>query len=104
MEKFIRFLRDWTLPVAIFVGTVCYLTCYFTPALDPVSDAMGPFFDVFFPVCVFLTLLITFCKVDFHQMLPHRWQFGVLGAQLVLTALNVWIILKFCHTTEQRIL
>ena len=104
MEKFIRFLRDWTLPVAIFVGTVCYLTCYFTPALDPVSDAMGPFFDVFFPVCVFLTLLITFCKVDFHQMLPHRWQFGVLGAQLVLTALNVWIILKFCRTTEQRIL
>ena len=88
MEKFIRFLKDWTLPVAIFVGTVCYLTCYFTPALDPVSDAMGPFFDVFFPVCVFLTLLITFCKVDFHQMLPHRWQFGVLGAQLLLIALK----------------
>ena len=100
MEKFIRFLKDWTLPVAIFVGTVCYLTCYFTPALDPVSDVMGPFFDVFFPVCVFLTLLITFCKVDFHQMLPHRWQFGVLGAQLLLIALNVWIILEFCHTTD----
>ena len=104
MEKFTRFLRDWTLPVAIAVGTVCYLTCYFTPALDPLSNAMGPFFDVFFPVCVFFTLLITFCKVDFHQMLPHRWQFGVLGAQLLLIALNVWIILRYCSTIQQRIL
>ena len=104
MEQFIRFLKDWTLPVAIAVGTVCYLTFYYMPALEPVGAVMGPFFDVFFPVCVFLTLLITFCKVDFHQMLPHRWQFGVLGAQLLLIALNVWIILEFCHTTEQRIL
>ena len=104
MDKIIKFLKDWTLPVAIAVGTVCYLTFYYLPSLDAVSAVMGPFFDVFFPVCVFLTLLITFCKVDFHQMLPHRWQFGVLGAQLVLIALNVWIILSFCHSTEQKIL
>ena len=60
MEQFIRFLKDWTLPVAIAVGTVCYLTFYYTPALEHVGAVMGPFFDVFFPVCVFLTLLITF--------------------------------------------
>ena len=104
MERIIRFLKEWTLPVAIAVGTVCYLTFYYLPSLDGVSAVMGPFFDVFFPICVFLTLLITFCKVDFRQMLPHRWQFGVLGAQLLLIALNVWIILSFCTTAEQRIL
>ena len=102
--RIIQFLKDWTLPVAIAVGSVCYLTCYFVPALDGVSNVMGHFFDVFFPVCVFFTLLITFCKVDFRQMLPHRWQFGVLFAQLILIALNVWIILTFCHTTERKIL
>lgn len=31
---FIRFLKDWTLPVAIAMGTVCYLTFYLVPALD----------------------------------------------------------------------
>ena len=43
---------------------------------------------------VFCTLFSTFCRVDFHQMRPHRWQFGVLLAQVLLVALNVWII--FC--------
>jgi len=53
-----------------------------------------PRLDTIFPMMVFCTLFSTFCRVDFHQMRPHRWQFGVLLAQLVLVALNVWII--FC--------
>lgn len=88
----IRFLRDWTLPVAIAVGTVCYLTFYWVPQLDALGTALGPVFDVVFPVFVFLTLFITFCKVDFHQMRPHRWHAGVLVAQLLLVAANIGII------------
>jgi len=41
-------------------------------------------FDFLLPLFVFTTLFITFCKVDFHQMLPHRWHAGVLVAQLLL--------------------
>ncbi len=87
----IRFLKDWTLPVAIATGTVCYLTFYFVPALDTIGDQLGPVFDVLFPVFVFLTLFVTFCKVDFHQMRPHRWQAGVLVAQLVLVAIVIGV-------------
>ena len=88
----VRFLKDWTLPVAITVGTVGYLTFYYVPQLDTLGDMLGPVFDVLFPVFVFLTLLVTFCKVDFHQMRPHRWHTGVLVAQLLLVAVNVGII------------
>ena len=92
MSKLIRFLKDWTLPVAIAVGTVCYLTFYYVPQLDTLGNELSPVFDVIFPLFVFLTLLITFCKVDFHQMRPHRWHVGILAAQLLLVALNIGVI------------
>jgi len=93
MNRFIRFLKDWTLPVAICVGTVSYLTFYWVPALDELGDQLAPVFDVIFPLFVFLTLFITFCKVNFHQMRPHRWHLGVLVAQLLLVAVNIGVVL-----------
>lgn len=92
-QGLLRFLKEWTLPVAIVVGTTCYLTFYFVPELDAAGNALGPVFDVIFPLFVFLTLFITFCKVDFRQMLPHRWHVGVLVAQLVLVAVNIGVVL-----------
>ena len=79
-----RFLKDWTLPVAIAVGTAAYLLFHFVPALDGPGTALAPVFDFLLPLFVFLTLFITFCKVDFRQMLPHRWHVGILVAQLLL--------------------
>lgn len=97
--RVIQFLKDWTLPVAIAVGTVCYLTFYYVPQLDELGDKLGPVFDVIFPLFVFLTLFVTFCKVDFHQMKPHRWHTGILIAQLLLVALNIGIILWVGNTS-----
>ena len=102
--QIIQFLKNWTLPVAIVVGTLCYLTFYFVPALDAAGEAMGSFFDIFFPVCVFFTLLVTFCKVDFHQMRLHRWHLTLFLGQLCLVALNIGIILWWCESDNDRIL
>ena len=93
MNNLIRFLKDWTLPVSITVGTLCYLTFYYVPQLDELGTQLAPVFDVIFPLFVFLTLLVTFCKVDFHQMRPHRWHTGILIAQLLLIAINIAVIL-----------
>lgn len=95
---FIRFLKEWTLPVAIATGTVCYLTFYYVPQLDEVGNTLSPIFDILFPITVFLTLFVTFCKVDFHQMRPHRWHIGVMVAQLLLVAAIVMI----CLSLEDR--
>ena len=89
-----QFLKDWTLPVAIVTGTVVYLLFYWVPQLDVAGDRLGEVVDTVFPMMVFCTLFSTFCRIDFHQMRPHRWHVGVLLAQLLLVALNVWII--FC--------
>ncbi len=100
--KVLQFLKDWTLPVAIAVGTLSYLTFYYIPALDNLGDSLGPVFDVIFPLFVFLTLFVTFCKVDFHQMLPHRWHTGVLVAQLLLVAVNIGIIFYVQESIAQK--
>lgn len=99
-----RFLKDWTLPVAIAVGSIVYLAFYLVPQLDAVGDALGPMVDTFFPVTVFLTLFSTFCRIDFHQMRLHRWHIGVLGAQILLVALNCWIIFGVDAHPQQKIL
>ena len=102
--KVIRFLKDWTLPVAMTVGTAAYLLFYYVPQLDVAGNFLGPVLDVLMPVMVFLTLLITFCKVDFHQMRLHRWHLGVLAAQLLLVALNIGIIFYMEDDPQQKLL
>lgn len=103
-SQLIRFVKDWTLPCAITLGSTAYLTFYWVPALDAAGDALAPVFDVIFPLFVFLTLLVTFCKVDFRQMVPHRWHVGVLLAQLLLVAVNVGIIFWVQASPEQKLL
>jgi len=103
-ESIIRFVKEWTLPVAMTVGTVVYLVFYYVPQLDAAGNRLGPVLDVLMPVMVFLTLLITFCKVDFHQMRLHRWHLGVLAAQLLLVALNVGIIFYMEDDPQQKLL
>lgn len=40
----IRFIKDWTLPVAMGTGAMLYLVFAFTPQLDEAATTMGPFF------------------------------------------------------------
>lgn len=100
----VRFIKDWTLPVSIAVGSACYLLFYWVPALSSAGNALGPVFDLIFPLFVFLTLFVTFCKVDYRQMLPHRWHIGVLVAQLLLVAVNIGVILWVQDNAEQKTL
>lgn len=91
--SFIRFLKDWTLPVAIFVGAGLYFLFAYTPQLEAAAAVGGPVVETLFPVTMFFTLLFTFCKVEFREMIPSRWQVGVLMFHLVFAAVLVALIL-----------
>ena len=83
----IKFLKEWTLPCAITFGTAVYLLFRYMPALDEAGNRLSGVMDQMLPLMIFLTLFVTFCKVDFSQMRLHRWQGGVMLAQVVLVAL-----------------
>lgn len=89
----LRFLKNWTLPVAIAVGIGAYLLFALTPQLDAAGDALSPVIEHLLPATIFLTLFVTFAKVDFHRMSPRGWHLWVLLAQFVLTALVLFAIL-----------
>lgn len=85
--KLITFLKNWTLPSAIVIGSVSYMTFAYVPALDAAGDVLSPIFETLLPITIFFTLFVTFSKVDFHLMRLCRWHFKVLGIQLLLIAL-----------------
>lgn len=83
----LRFLKNWTLPVAIVVGTTGYLLFALVPALVPAGNVLGPVCESLLPLTIFLTLFVTFSKVDFHLLRLRRWHAAVLTAQLLIAAL-----------------
>lgn len=100
----IGFLKRWTLPSAIVIGATGYLVFGCIPALDPVGEVLGDVFDVLFPFSVFLTLFVTFSKVNFHKMRPRRWHATLLLLQLLLVAACVAAIIGFHIEGEQKLI
>ncbi|MBQ9363758.1 MAG: bile acid:sodium symporter [Bacteroidaceae bacterium] len=91
----VRFLKDWTLPVSMTVGCLLYAVFAFVPALESAGDFFAPIINTLFPLALFVTLLTTFCKVDFRKMVPTRWQLGVTLMQYGMVGLLLGVILLF---------
>ena len=89
----VRFLKQWTLPLAIATGTGGYLLFANVLWLSEAAAVAGPVCEAALPSVLFVTLLVTFSKVDFSQMQPVRWHMVVLTAQLVLAGLLLWCVL-----------
>ena len=93
--RLLRFLKDWTLPVAMAVGTVVYLLFAFTPQLDGAGEFFGPIISDIFPLFMFLILFVTFCKVDFRRLRPVGWHLWVGAFQVVFVIMVVAAVLTF---------
>ena len=93
----IRFVKDWTLPVAMGLGAALYLLFALVPWLDGAALFFSPVLDALLPVFMFLVLFVTFCKVDFHQMRPVWWHLWVSLLNLLLVAIVMAVILMAAH-------
>ncbi len=89
----VRFLKDWTLPIAMGVGAAVYLLFAFTPVLDEAGDFFAPVMAAILPLFMFLILFVTFCKVDFHQLRPVMWHLWVGVFQVLFIAILMAIIM-----------
>ncbi len=88
----LRFIKEWMLPFAIAAGVLVYLAFHNIPALGGIADWYAPHNNSFMPICMFLVLFTTFCKVDFKKLMPVRWHLYVVLVQVALVVLAVWII------------
>ena len=103
-KRLIRFLKDWTLPVAMGAGAAAYLLFAFTPQLDAAGTAMAPFFAAILPLFMFLVLFVTFCKVDFRKLRPVMWHWWVGVFQVLFIGVLMALILGFHMTSDSLIL
>jgi len=103
-ENLKRFIKDWTLPLAMGTGAVAYLIFGLTPALDDAARFFDPIFATILPAFMFLVLFVTFCKVDFHKMLPVAWHFWTGLFQLIFIGVLMGLMLGFSMTGDSLIL
>ena len=90
----LRFIKDWTLPLAMCTGAVFYLLFAFIPALDGAAQFFSPIMTAILPLFMFLILFVTFCKVDFRKLLPVAWHFWVGVFQLLFIGIVMAVIIQ----------
>lgn len=92
-SRVLRFVKDWTLAVAIFGGMAVYLIFATIPLLEPAAAVCGPVLETIFPLFMIAILFVVFCKVDFRQLRLVAWHGWVSLFQLIFVALLVGITL-----------
>ena len=84
---FKKFLKDWALIVSMVIGASVYLAYHAIPALHPAGPVLEGIITHLQPLLLFVMLYLAFCKIEPHQMRPHRWMFFLLLLQCGLFVL-----------------
>lgn len=100
----IRFIKNWTLPVAIATGSLLYLIFAFVPALDAAGEFFDPIMATLLPAFMFFTLFVVFCKVDFRKLRPVRWHLWLSLFQMVTVMVLTWLVVEFSLTGKSLVL
>ena len=93
IHSVLRFLRNWTLPVAMLTGAAMYFAYVSIPWLDGTHQAAHAALSVIQPALIFTMLLLTFCRIRPQDLRLRRWQFWGLLLQLGLFVLCAMAIL-----------
>lgn len=89
------FLKNWTLPIAMLAGALGYFVFANFTFLEPAKPFVNTSIAYITPFLIFAQLLLTFCKVDWRELMPSPWHGWLLLFQVVsasaLAALLIFI-------------
>ena len=93
-------VRQNMLPISMLAGAAMYLTYHFMP--EPVHRA-GPALEHIValaqPLMIFTMLFLTFCRIEPHELKPHRWHCWLLliqGGSFTLIGLAIFLLSRLC--------
>lgn len=99
-----RFLKNWTLPLAMIVGTLGYFILANVSFLAPAKPFVHEFIAYLTPLLIFVQLLLTFCKMEHWQELkPKSWHGWLLLFQLISCLLVALLLLYYPMSVTYRI-
>ena len=91
----LRFLKNWTLPVAMLAGTLGYFIFANFTFLEPTKPFMKTLVAYLTPFLIFAQLLLTFCKVEPHDLMPREWHGWLLLFQLFASSVLASVLIFF---------
>ena len=89
----LKFIKDWTLPLAMLTGTLAYLVFAKWSLLAPLKPAVNGFVSFITPWLIFAQLLLTFCKIEIRELKPKRCHLWLLLIQACSCALAAGVLL-----------
>lgn len=95
----LKFVKNWTLPLAMLIGTLAYVLFAKWSFLTPVKPYVNEFVSIITPWLIFVQLLLTFCKIDFRELKPRRWHLWLLIIQGLSCALMAGCLLMIPMNT-----
>ena len=96
----VRFLKNWTLPMAMLSGTLGYFILANVPFLAPTKPYISDLIAYITPLLIFAQLLLTFCKVEnLNELKPKAWHGWLLLIQ-TLSCLALAALLVCCPMPE----
>ena len=99
MGALIRFLKNWTLPVAMVAGTLAYFLFAKVSELAPAKPFINGLMYILTPVLIFAQVFLTYCKVEVGELKPKAWHVWLLLFQTV-SCLAIAALLVFCPMDE----
>ena len=104
VNSIFSFIKNWTLPIAMGIGTLAYLLFAYTPQLEDAADFFAPVFDTILPLFMFLILFVTFCKIDFRKLRPVIWHWWLGAVQVLFVGVMMVVALLFGFQGDNLIL
>ena len=91
----LKFIKNWTLPLGMLAGTLAYLLFSKIAFLAPLKPLINGFTSFITPWLIFAQLLLTFCKIEMHELVPKRWHWWLLSIQTLTCVLLTGVLLLF---------
>ncbi len=88
----LRFIKNWTLPLAMLAGTLGYFFLAKVSFGGLAKSYIDSFVTILMPILIFSQLLLTFCKIEMHELKPKSWHGWLLLFQIVSCLLIVGLL------------
>ena len=98
-----KFIRNWTLPLAMLTGALGYFLLAGFPFLNPLKPSILQTVEWLTPSLIFAQLLLTFCKMEPKDLKPCPWHGWLLAIQILTSGLIALLLISFPMEESFRI-
>lgn len=99
--RILRFIKNWTLPIAILTGILAYFVGTRLPLSGNTRHEILESIHLIQPCLLFCMLFVAFCKVKPSELRPRIWHLWLLLIQTSIFAFCCLLLWLFPHLTAR---